>query len=67
MDEWNTDEQIEGLRSFSGTDTRERFYESCADSIVRLRSALEHISSHFGSAETCREIARKALKQSEKE
>lgn len=36
MSEWTTDDMIEGLRSFSGTDTRERFYEACAATIERL-------------------------------
>ena len=29
--------------------------------IERLRAALEHIGSHFGSAEQCRELAHSAL------
>ena len=30
MSEWSIEEMCEGLRSFSGTDTRERFYEAIA-------------------------------------
>jgi len=36
MSEWTTEEQAEGLRSFSGTDARERFYEDCAMTIEGL-------------------------------
>ena len=35
MSEWSRDDLIEGLRSFSGTDTRERFYEACAKEIEK--------------------------------
>ena len=33
MSEWTPEEMAEGLRSFSGTDARERFYEACAEAI----------------------------------
>ncbi len=40
MSEWTSEEMAEGLRSFSGTDTRERFYDACADRIEHLSSEI---------------------------
>ena len=53
MSEWTPEEMVEGLRSFSATDRRERFYEACAETIERLssenelfREALQNICVH---------------------
>ena len=37
MSEWTIDNMVEGLRSFGGTDARERFYEACASELERQR------------------------------
>ena len=36
MAEWSDESMCEGLRNFSGTDTRERFYEAVAARIEEL-------------------------------
>ena len=40
MSEWTPEEMVEGLRSFSATDRRERFYEACAETIECLSSKI---------------------------